>query len=425
MRPSFYRFLASAVVALSLFAFVGFGVSGANIAQASSLTTTQVSAIIGLLQSFGADQNTINNVSAALGGSTTNGGLSCTSFSDVTYGQFDNAPDGRVSQLQTWLGISPTTFGFGTYGNKTRALWNAQCGGAMTPIVTQPTTNTLSATPTSGAAPLTVTFVFPGSAGGDYVGFGDGTDACSISGAARDVEMGTCSAPSGVPVTHTYTLPGTYHVSVSRNLPSTILGTATITVTGGSTSAAPSATILPGSLSAFSLASGGTPTIAGTASGVSNVHVVVTSQANPSLQYPSGSIAVSGQGTWAWAMSTPPSVAGNYIVNVYSGTGYISQGVTDGGTLLASSVFTVISTVSTNITEAEMQSIVTLLQSFGANATTQNAVEAALNGQSVGTMPVSVTSTQAQTIVTLLQQWGISQTTINAVAKVLAGLPTN
>ena len=108
-------------------------------AQAASLTSAQVSAIISLLQSFGADQSVINNVSVALGG-TSSGTQSCSTFADITYGMFDTDPGGRVSQLQTWLGISSNTFGFGTYGPKTRALWNSKCGGTQT--TTPPTTYT-------------------------------------------------------------------------------------------------------------------------------------------------------------------------------------------------------------------------------------------------------------------------------------------
>jgi hypothetical protein len=94
-------------------------------------------------------------------------------------------------------------------------------------------TSGLSASPTSGPAPLTVTFVAPPSAGGDYVYFGDGADGCSVPGVTNDGMTG-CSVPSGVSFTHTYTQPGVYTMSVSRLLPSTTLGTATITVTGSS-----------------------------------------------------------------------------------------------------------------------------------------------------------------------------------------------
>ncbi len=128
MHSRFIRLIAGATVALSLFGAVG-------VAQASSLTSAQVSAILGLLASFGASQDVINNVNTALGGTNSGSMLSCSSFADVSYGNFDNNPGGRVSQLQTWLGIPSNTFGFGTYGRKTQAVWNSQCGGNVSTLV--------------------------------------------------------------------------------------------------------------------------------------------------------------------------------------------------------------------------------------------------------------------------------------------------
>ena len=52
-------------------ALVLVGAVGAHTAKASGLTSTQISAIIGLLQSFGADQSVINNVQTALTGTPT------------------------------------------------------------------------------------------------------------------------------------------------------------------------------------------------------------------------------------------------------------------------------------------------------------------------------------------------------------------
>ncbi len=96
-----------------------------------------------------------------------------------------------------------------------------------------PSTTSFSATPTSGSAPLTVTFkISTASAGGDNFDFGDGFNACSIQGAVMD--EGGCTAPISTPFTHTYTKPGTYKVTHSRSLPSTILGTSLITVTDNS-----------------------------------------------------------------------------------------------------------------------------------------------------------------------------------------------
>lgn len=79
------RFFGGAVFVAVL---LGAGVLSPQAAQAASLTSAQISAIIGLLQSFGADQTTINNVQVALGG-TTGGGIQawCHTFNrDLTVG---------------------------------------------------------------------------------------------------------------------------------------------------------------------------------------------------------------------------------------------------------------------------------------------------------------------------------------------------
>jgi hypothetical protein len=120
------KYVGAGLVAFGLL----FSVSFATPIQAASLTSQQISAIIGLLQSFGADQNVINNVSVALGGAPS-GSQSCNTFSDITYGTSDTKPGGRVSQLQAWLGISSNTYGFGTYGPKTLALWTSKCAGTQ------------------------------------------------------------------------------------------------------------------------------------------------------------------------------------------------------------------------------------------------------------------------------------------------------
>ena len=203
-------------------------------AHAASLTSQQISAIIGLLQSFGADQSVINNVSIALGGSSS--ALSCSTFADLTYGNFDTNPGGRVSQLQTWLGIPLNTFGFGTYGPRTRALWNSRCGGAqITPSTTYTApTNTqtapkiqsitktltnLTVSPTSGLAPLTVTFsVWEGYTGSANqtdasvynLDFGDGQNIKPI---LCDVQDYRCVNPGKN--THTYSSAGTYIVKLT------------------------------------------------------------------------------------------------------------------------------------------------------------------------------------------------------------------
>ena len=144
------KYIGTGFVALGLL----FSVSLAAPAQAASLTSVQVQAVIALLQSFGVDAGTIANVQATLGGSSSS--PSCSTFANLTYGNFDTDPGGRVSQLQTWLGIPSNTFGFGTYGPRTRALWNSKCSGTQT---TLPTTYT--APTNTQATPNTTTNTTP------------------------------------------------------------------------------------------------------------------------------------------------------------------------------------------------------------------------------------------------------------------------
>lgn len=64
MKFGALRFVLGGVVALSLF-------GAAGLAQASSITSPQLSAIVGLLQAFGASQEIVANVAAVLGGTST------------------------------------------------------------------------------------------------------------------------------------------------------------------------------------------------------------------------------------------------------------------------------------------------------------------------------------------------------------------
>jgi len=150
------KYIGTGIVALGLLFSVGFAAP----AQATSLTSAQVSAIINLLQSFGADQSTINSVQVALGGSSS-GSLSCSSFADLSYGDFDNDSGGRVSQLQTFLGISSNTFGFGTYGRKTQGAWNNMCGQQATQPTTPTVTPVVTPQPTTTSAVPNISYINP------------------------------------------------------------------------------------------------------------------------------------------------------------------------------------------------------------------------------------------------------------------------
>jgi PKD repeat protein len=94
---------------------------------------------------------------------------------------------------------------------------------ATTPILAnQSIPGVMTASPTTGSAPLTVSFT---NQTGSTVDFGDGANGCSVS-----TDTQNCFIPTSF--THTYTMPGTYTVTVGRLTPSGTLGTMTINVTG-------------------------------------------------------------------------------------------------------------------------------------------------------------------------------------------------
>jgi len=124
------KYIVAGFLTLAVLVSVGF-------ATPTFAQTTDVAAQI---QALLAQIKVLQAQIAQLQGST--GALSCNSFTDLSYGNFDTEPGGRVSQLQEWLGIPSNTFGFGTYGPKTRNLWNSKCGTALTIPSTTYTTPT-------------------------------------------------------------------------------------------------------------------------------------------------------------------------------------------------------------------------------------------------------------------------------------------
>lgn len=375
MHPKLIRFVVGAAAALSL-------LGAANFAQASSLTQTQISAIIGLLRSFGADQNTINNVSAALNGQATGGsgqsqgqpgaGNSCFGFSHNLYvGVTDATTGGEVSQLQTMLGVSPTGyFGpltkqavinwqgahgispIGVVGPATRAA--LACGGSTSSM----NSSNFTAMPTTGPAPLLVTFMeaYPASQMGS-IDFGDGSVSDSSTWQSHASDRIGCASDVYCSTVHTYTNAGTYH-AVLKDSSGKVLASQTITVTGSSTSGTPSATIDQSSLSVAN----GTPTLTGTISGTSQISVSIWqgTLSPQQLQSPTSldqklelwgnstltrvpEVSVNSAGRWTTSIGgsqvagggapSPYFAPGTYTVAVYdmsesgSGTGLLASGV--------------------------------------------------------------------------------------------------
>ena len=247
------QFIVAVFVSVAVFSFAP------AVTYAAGLTSSQVQAIISLLQSFGADSSVIADVQAALTGTTPvgtgTGTGSCVDLSNNLYaGISDTTTNGEVTKLQQFLGMNttgyfgpmtlqavqswqsshgvvssgtPDTTGYGFVGPATRA--------AMGCTVSNENSN-LSVNPSSGSAPLTVSINFtPGRA--DGISFGDGTTA----------EIGDVCTSTMCSENHRYANPGTYTIDLIENFGcdshiadscrqgvtfSSVVGTATIMVTG-------------------------------------------------------------------------------------------------------------------------------------------------------------------------------------------------
>ncbi|MCX6786819.1 MAG: peptidoglycan-binding protein [Candidatus Kaiserbacteria bacterium] len=145
----------------------------APVAHAATLTTSQVSSIVSLLSSFGADSATIANVSAALTGTAAPAattGSSATFTKDLTIGSsgadvtalqnaliakgyaiaagatgyFGAQTQSAVAKWQVAAGVTPAA---GYFGAKSRAAF----GGTTTTTTTGGTTTTTTTTTTTGA----------------------------------------------------------------------------------------------------------------------------------------------------------------------------------------------------------------------------------------------------------------------------------
>ena len=145
---------------------------GGGVAQAAALSQAQISAIVSLLQSFGADATTVANVTASLNGQPTSGGtvvpvVTGSLTQDLTigskdeevtalqnflisggymssgypFGYFGGVTKAAVIKYQLAMGISPAA---GYVGAKTRASINGAGGVVVVPGVVTPTGTDLS-----------------------------------------------------------------------------------------------------------------------------------------------------------------------------------------------------------------------------------------------------------------------------------------
>ncbi len=148
-NPRFLSLAVGSAVAMSL-------VGNIPVAQAATLSTVQIQAILNLLQAFNADATTIANVQAALEntatstqsvlpptGSSSEGqassspsGSPCFVFTNTfSIGSTDRSTEGEVSRLQAFLGkyksIYPEDAVTGFFGSSTLAAvqkWQAEHG---------------------------------------------------------------------------------------------------------------------------------------------------------------------------------------------------------------------------------------------------------------------------------------------------------
>ncbi|MBA3733364.1 peptidoglycan-binding protein [Patescibacteria group bacterium] len=149
----------------------------------------------------------------------------------LSYGARDNSTTNAVSSLQQFLGVSPTGY-FGSITKSAVANWQSSNGlpavgivgprtRAMMPMYKcwENTNVNFSATPTTGAAPLAVTFSANNLTGGNQyiVEYGDGTNSGPLT--AVNVCMSIVGNQTGCPrisADHTYKSEGTYTATVSN-----------------------------------------------------------------------------------------------------------------------------------------------------------------------------------------------------------------
>ncbi|MES2225728.1 MAG: peptidoglycan-binding protein [Patescibacteria group bacterium] len=160
---------------------------------------------------------------------------------NMRYGADDTTTTGEVTSLQQYLvtqgffdSVNMGTGHFGPITRKAVIAFQSANGvpatgyvGPLTRAFIQrhcspnsfPTDTPLSATPTSGSAPLSVDFSGSGLTGGNQyvIEYGDGSNSGALD--AVNVCMGTLNNPAGCPrvhSTHTYTSSGTYTATLER-----------------------------------------------------------------------------------------------------------------------------------------------------------------------------------------------------------------
>ncbi len=242
--------------------------------QAAPITEDQVRSVITLLSSFGADETVVLNVTAVLRGRASGIALDTTSTSSVkrfdptsipssvhpnepiagcitvnhnlSVGSTDATTGGSVSRLQKFLGgqvtgyFGPATFrlvqswqqkngvtsdvnSFGYVGPQTRTALQSRCKAAPAPAPAPspaPVSDTLTASPSSGTAPLFVRFVAKSQSSDGSVtyllDFGDGQTATPrVECRSHTIATGD-TARCSVVTDHVYSTNGTYTATLTK-----------------------------------------------------------------------------------------------------------------------------------------------------------------------------------------------------------------
>jgi hypothetical protein len=229
LRSSFQQkiLLTSMVFAVVLCCFFSF----APRAQASGLTEAQITAILNVLSSFGADQTTVANVNLALhnqpqpgNGASPNLNRSNPCSGGVCPGETvtpvsSPLPSSATPDTTPTPAITPTNTPTNTSTTPTNTSTTPAGTGSTPPSTTNTSSGstnspssssiTFSGWPNSGSAPLTSYFTVSGvsSTQGYSVNFGDGS-----SGSAWQADT---EAANTYYVSHTYTVGGTYTAVLS------------------------------------------------------------------------------------------------------------------------------------------------------------------------------------------------------------------
>lgn len=205
-------------------------------------------------------------------------------------GYFGALTKAAVSKWQAQNGISAV----GVFGPVSRSYISSSCGGSTggntgggeTPLQMSQQNYNFTASPLSGAAPLSVGFSATPTDSNQYViDYGDGSNSGPLQAgtncASNQLYTNTSTTNCGIQALHTYATPGVYTASFSRYIacmytnPRCLialqpLGSATITVSGTSTVPTPPPFSNPPITSIQQVNAPGTVTL--TAGGIAEVH---------------------------------------------------------------------------------------------------------------------------------------------------------